>query len=309
MANFFHHYLELEQLDGLTKDAATFPDFDETIAALFEEETLAFVREVLAEGNGDWRTLLQADWTMVNEPLAAYYGIEGVDGEAFRRVSLNGQYHAGMLTHGSITATRGRANSTAPVHRGMFVRAKLLCGDVPDVPEGLEVNPPDPDPDQTYREILEQHREDPTCASCHDLMDPLGFAFEHFGGDGRFRMRDGNLPVDATGTIAGSDVNGDFDGVPELAAQIIDSPQAQACFGEAMFEFSAGRAYQHEDACSMEIMLDAFRDGRFDVRELVVGITQSDAFLYRAVDQDQLPAPPLSLTGVDDEAGEEGDDQ
>lgn len=293
--SFFHHYLELDMLEGLTKDVETFPDYNEEIGRLFEAETTAFVTEVLESEDGDWRELLTADWTMMNGALSEYYGIGDVSGDEFVRVPLDARYHSGFITHGSVTATRGRSNSTAPVQRGMFVRAKLLCGRILDVPEGLELEAPDPDPTLTYRQQLEEHRANAECAVCHELMDPLGFSMEHFGGDGRFRIDDNGLDIDATGEILGSDSNGYFDGVPELAERVITSQEAQACFGEAFFEFGAGRALSDEDGCSLQGMLGSFRGGEFDIRELIVGLTQTEAFLHRVVDQDQFPAPPLTV--------------
>ncbi|MEO0323924.1 MAG: DUF1588 domain-containing protein [Myxococcota bacterium] len=219
-------------------------------------------------------------------------------------MALDGAYHSGLLTQGSIAASRGRATGTDPVHRGMFVRGKLLCGDVPDVPEGLQLDAPDPDPTLTYREQLEEHRSDPVCASCHVLMDPLGFALEHFDGDGRFRADDRGLPIDATGEIVASDVNGFFDGAPELAARLAESDQARACFGEAYLAFQAGRAFDPaRDGCSLQALMDRFVAGELSLRELMVGMTQTDAFLYRVADQDTLPVPPLGGTGMEDDDG------
>lgn len=293
--SFFHHYLELDKLDGLTKDTDTFPDYNEEIGRLFEAETAAFVAEIIESENGDWRELLTADWTMMNGALSEYYRQGDVSGDEFVRVPLDGRYHSGFITQGSITATRGRSDSTDPVHRGMFVRAKLLCGMIPDVPEGLQIEAPDPDPTLTYREQLEEHRANEDCAVCHRLMDPLGFSMEFFGGDGRYRENDNGLEIDATGEIVGSDSNGTFDGVPELAERVIASQEAQACFGEAFFEFGAGRAVSDQDDCTLANMLGSFSEGEFDIRELIVGLTQTEAFLYRVVDQDQFPAPPLSV--------------
>ena len=304
--SFFRHYLELDRLEGLTKDAETFPDYSDEIARLFEAETTAFVAEVLRSEAGDWRQLLTADWTMMNGALSEYYGIGDVSREVseFVRVPLDGRYHSGFITHGSIAATRGRSDSTDPVHRGMFVRAKLLCGTIPDVPEGLQIEAPDPDPTLTYREQLEEHRANEECAVCHRLMDPLGFSMEHFGGDGRFREDDNGLVIDATGEILGSDSNGTFDGVPELAERVVASAEAQACFGEAFFEFGAGRALSDQDGCSVQSMLSAFRGGTFDIRELIIGLTQTQAFLHRVVDQDQFPSPPLGVDTGDAMDGE-----
>jgi len=285
---FFHHLLELDHLEGLEKDPEVFPDFDEEIAALFERETEAFVHEVMIEGDGSWRTLMTAPWSMMNAELAEYYGVEGPTGEAMERVELDGRYHSGMLTHGSVLAPRSRYYETSPIHRGMFVRGTLLCGVVPDVPEGLEVTPPDPDPTKTTRERLAEHRADPVCASCHEQIDPLGFAFEHFDGAGRFRADENGLDIDASGALVETDIDGRFESAVDMAEQMLESGMAQACFTRHWFRFAHARGDESHDACSMATALDRFRGSGFDVRELIVGMTLTDAFLYRAVDQDAV---------------------
>lgn len=288
LQRFFHHFLELDHLDGLTKDPEVFPDFQPEIAELMRQETEAFIHAVLFDPAGDrsWETLMTADWSMMNAELAAYYGVEGPSGDAFERVPLDPAHHAGLLTQGSLMATRARSYESSPVHRGMFVRGNLLCGIVPDVPENLEVDPPDPDPTLTTRERLAEHREDPMCGSCHRQIDPLGFAFEHFDGAGRFRPDENGLPIDATGLMVDSDVDGEFDGAVDLAHKLTGSAQAQACFASTLFETAQGRASGHRDGCSIEHLVSTFQGSDFDVRELMVAITQTDAFLYRVADQD-----------------------
>lgn len=285
---FFGGFLELEHLDGLTKDPEVFPDFQPAIAELMRQETEAFIHAVLIDPEGDrsWATLLTADWSMMNAELAEYYGVEGPAGDTFERVDLDPAYHSGLLTQGSLMATRARSYESSPVHRGMFVRGNLLCGIVPDVPENLEVDPPDPDPSLTTRERLAEHRSDPMCGSCHRQIDPLGFAFEHFDGDGRFRPTENGLPIDASGLMVDSDVDGEFDGAVELAEKLTGSEEAQACFASTLFENAQGRASDHRDGCSMDHLLTRFQDSDFDVRELMIAITQTDAFLYRVADQD-----------------------
>ncbi len=285
---FFARYLELDELDHTTKDPEVYPAFDPQIAALMRQETEAMVREVVFEGDGSWRTLMTADWSMMNRPLADYYGVSGPSGDAFERVSLDGAYHAGILTHGSLLATRARAYETSPIHRGMFVRGTLLCGVVPNVPEGLEVTPPDPDPTRTTRERLAAHREAPDCRACHQQIDPLGFAFEHFDGAGVFRPEENGLAIDATGEIVGTDAAGRFDGAPALAERVVDSADARACFTQWWFTSAFGRAEEREDTCQVRALEDRFVASGLDVRELLVGFTLSDTFLYRVADQDAL---------------------
>lgn len=286
--SFFHRYLELEHLEGLTKDPEVFPDFSPGIAELMREETEAFVHAVLVDPAGDrrWSTLMTADWSMMNAELAAYYGVEGPSGETFERVDLDPAYHSGYLTQGSLMASRARSYESSPVHRGMFVRGNLLCGIVPDVPENLEVDPPDPDPTLTTRERLAEHRANPECGSCHRQIDPLGFAFEHFDGSGRFRPDENGLPIDASGVMVDSDVDGDFDGAVDLANKLVGSEEAQRCFASTLFETAQGRASNHFDGCAMEQLVTAFQGSDFDVRDLMIAITQTDAFLYRVADQD-----------------------
>ena len=295
---FFAHYLELDHLDDITKDPAVFPTFNSEIAELMREETEAFVHQVMfsPEGDGSWQTLLAAPWSMMNAQLAEYYGVSGPTGEAFERVELDPAHHAGLLTQGSTLATRARTYESSPIHRGMFIRGQVMCDIVPDVPEGIEVTPPDPDPSLTTRERLAEHRAVEPCASCHKQIDPLGFAFEHFDGAGRFRPTENGLAIDASGFIVDFDLGEDewdevpFSGAVDMAQQLLASPETQACFSKRWFEYAYGRAEQSEDGCSMQTLNEAFRESGFDVRELLVALTQTDAFLYRVADQDPLYA-------------------
>ncbi|MEM9072720.1 MAG: DUF1592 domain-containing protein [Myxococcota bacterium] len=286
MQDFFAGFLALEELEDLTKDVSVFPEFNEHIAELMRMETEAFVHEVMVNGDASWQTLMRAPWSMMNRELAEYYGVSGPTGDAFERVELDPGHHSGLLTQGSVMATRARTYESSPIHRGMFVRGTLMCGVVRDVPEGLEVDPPDPDPTATTRERLAEHRANPVCASCHEQFDPLGFAFEHFDGSGRFRPDENGLPIDTTGNIVDSDIDGDFDGLTDLADQLLTSEEAQACFAKHFFRFANERFEVREDGCSIGTMVDSFRESDFDVREMMVSLTQTDAFLYRAVDQD-----------------------
>lgn len=291
MIRFFDEWLDLRQLEGLTKDPVLHPEYTEELAPLFREETHAFLREVLATEGGAFPLLLTADWSMMNRELAAYYGVEGPAGDAFERVELDGSRAAGILTQASFLATRAKSFETSPVHRGMFVRAGLLCGTVPPPPEGVRPIAPDPDPDLTMRERLRQHREDPNCNGCHRQMEPLGFAFEHFDAVGRWRDEENGLPVDATGEIVDSDVDGTFDGASALGERLASSRQVSDCMAQQWFRYGQGRRESADvDACSLAQLADAFAEGGQDLRELAVALTQTDAFLFRRV---EAPGPEL----------------
>ncbi len=285
---FFHRFLELEKVEGLDKDVALFPEWTDQTPALFEQETEAFIEEVVWRGDGSWITLMTAPWSMMNADLADYYGVSGPSGDAFERVELDPQYHAGLLTQGSVLATRARTYETSPVHRGMFIRGNVMCGIIPDVPEGLEITLPDPDPDATTRERFAAHRADPYCASCHRQLDPLGFAFEHFDAAAQFRTTENDLPIDASGELTDSDNDGTFSGGVELAQMLTESERTQSCFAERWFPRAFGRGDEAQDECALTDLVDRFRAADFDVKELVVGLTLSETFLYRVADQDTV---------------------
>jgi hypothetical protein len=285
---FFAAYLELDRLEGLQKDPALFPGFEDGIAELFRRETEAFVREVVVDGDGSLVTLFTAPWSMMNAELAAWYGVSGPSGDAFERVELDPVHHAGLFTQGSVTAPRARTYETSPVHRGMFIRGTVMCGIVPDVPEDLDITLPPPDPDATTRERFAQHRADPYCASCHSQLDPLGFAFEHFDAAGRFRATENDIPIDASGALTASDADGTFDNGRELAGMLVASPRTQSCFVERWFPQAYGRPPSTQDVCALDAVVARFRDNAFDVRELVVALVLSETFLYRVADQDEV---------------------
>jgi hypothetical protein len=291
VARFFDEWLELGRLDGLEKDTSVYPRWDAgTTPSLMREETRAFVREVFAHEGASYTALMSAPFTMANRELADYYDLTGPTSEDFVRVELDPDYHAGILTQGGVLAPRSRPHESDPIHRGMFVRARLFCGDVPVLPDGLMVEPPDPDEAATTRERLRMHREDPYCANCHQLLDPLGFAFEHFDGTGRFRETENDLEIDATGEIVDTDVDGTYDGAPDLAQRLLASDQAQGCFVRQWFRYAHGRAEADDlDRCSIERLETAFVAADFDMRELIVALTSTDAFLYRVAVAPEAP--------------------
>ncbi len=293
LESFFSDYLSLDQVLEAHKDPAVYPEFSLNIASLMQQETREFVHEVFAKGNGSFRTLMQAPWSMMNQELATYYGVSGAQGTAFERVDLDPNHHAGLLTQGALLAARARPYETSPIHRGIFIRDRVMCGSVPDVPEGLDTTPPDPDPKLTTRERLTEHRESPVCASCHERLDPLGFAFEHFDGAGRFRPTEHGLPIDGSGFVIASDLSDDkqakvpFDGIVDLAGKLVDSSEVQLCFSKHWFRHAYGRVEQLQaDGCALRTALKAFQGSSLDVRELLVGLAQTDAFFYRLPDQE-----------------------
>ena len=281
--DFHDRWLRLRELDQLEKDPAVYPTFDPGIAALLRRETETFVDQVVWEGEGDLGTLLSAPYTYLDQRLADFYGIPGPSGEAFERVDLPGRA-SGLLSQGGLLALLAKPNQTSPIHRGKFVRERLLCDMLPPPPEGIVITPPELDPSLPTRERFAAHSNNPACTGCHGLMDPIGFGFEHFDGIGRWRSDENGLAIDATGHIEGSDVEGDFDGVADLGARLAGSEQVRECVIRQWFRYAYGRPEGEDDACTLEHLGQAFDDGGRRVKELLVALTQTDAFLSRGVE-------------------------
>jgi hypothetical protein len=283
IANFHSQWLGLGKLDTVDKDPAVFPGYSAALKTTWRAETMAFVNDVIFEGNGDVETLLTAPYTMMNADVAAYYGVSGgPTGADFEHVDLDPSQRAGLLTQPSILAVNAHADQTSPVHRGKFVRERLLCEPIAPPPPNVKAVPPPVDPSATTRERFAQHDADPVCGKCHKLMDPIGFGFEHYDGIGLWRDQDQGMPVDASGEVVGSkDANGKFDGAVELAQRLGTSEEVRACVVRQWFRYGQGRNETTADACTMAKLQDAFAAAKYDIRELLVALTQTDAFLYR----------------------------
>ena len=276
VALFFAEWLALDHLDHVEKDRSVYPAWSDELAGSFREETLRFVRTVWEQG-ARFDTLLTADWTVADGALARFYGVGSSD-EDWAVVARDPAHHAGLLTQGSFLASRARSYASSPIHRGMFVRGTLLCHVMPGPDASLEIEVPDPDPNATTRELLEQHRSDPVCASCHDLIDPPGFAFEHFDGIGQFRTHENGLPVDAAAELTGTDVDGWIDGAAELGLALADSTQVHTCFAQQWFRFAHGRRESPDDECEIEETAEAFINADLDMQALVLATVASPAF-------------------------------
>ena len=162
----------------------------------------------------------------------------------------------------------------------MFIRGSLLCHVINAPDASLEIEIPDPDPNMTTREVLEQHRADPSCAGCHNLIDPPGLAFEHFDGIGKFRSEENGFPIDASSELMGTDVNGTISGAPELAQALVNSTMVHECFSKQWYRFAHGRRESSPDKCAIESAADSFVDQDLDMRALILATVSSPAFRY-----------------------------
>jgi hypothetical protein len=152
---------------------------------------------------------------------------------------------------------------------------------VPPPPPDIVPEAPTVDDSETTRNQFTQHSKDPLCKSCHQLMDPIGFGFEHFDGLGRYRETEWGLAIDASGELLSTDVDGPYQGVVELAARLGSSDQVKSCVAKQWFRFGYGRSETEADTCSIDEVQAAFAAADYDIKELIIALTQTDAFRYR----------------------------
>ncbi len=198
--NFAEQWLYLRNLDSFTPDLRMFPDFDDNLREAFRQETKLLVATVLRE-NRPATELIQSNYTFLNERLAKHYGIPNIYGNRMRRIEFSDQrQRGGLLRHGSILTVTSYANRTSPVLRGHWILKNLLGTAPPPPPPNVPTLQDNTvSANLSIRDRLMEHRANPACASCHDIMDPIGFTLENYDAIGRFRERDGSLPVDAKG--------------------------------------------------------------------------------------------------------------
>lgn len=284
VVRFFHDTLYgINGVDGLQRDATFFPSYAPALATLFRQETEHYLDSIVWDGAGNFATIFTGNYTFVNETLAKFYGIPGISGDAFQRVNLDPQKRAGILTQASILTTTTPGSHNNPVVRGKFIYTKLLCKNVPDPPATLMVKEPEADPTRTTRERFTAHRTDPICIGCHDKLDPIGFGLEHYDGVGLWQDLDNGKPIDDSGHIPDTDAAGDFKGAIELGQKLANSQDAQSCYVGQWLSFAYGRMEQTGDACTHQQLADAFKSANGNVKQLLLALTQTDAFLYRPV--------------------------
>jgi hypothetical protein len=276
--NFADQWLQIRNLKTVNPDRDQFPTFDEALRSAMIQETELFFEAVVREDRSVL-DLLDADFTFLNERLARHYGIDGVKGDAFRRVSLEGGQRGGILTQASILTVTSNPTRTSPVKRGKWILEQILGAPPPPPPGDV----PELDAQATLtgilRQKMEQHRANPSCASCHARMDPLGFGFENFDAIGAWRDRDGGSPVDASGELPSGQT---FRGPGELKA-ILKARDREflRCLSEKMLTFALGRGVEYFDACALDKIVEGTAGDRYRFSRLVLEIVKSDPFQKR----------------------------
>lgn len=284
LSSFHLQWLGLDGLLDIDKDSALFPEFTAELQRSMRAEATGFADFVIRRGDGRLQTLLSAPFTLASGDLLQIYGATAAPA-ADGSVQLDPTQRAGLLTQAAFLSAHAHANQTSPVHRGLAVRKNLLCTSLPDPPANVNNTPPEPDANATTRQRFEQHRKDPSCAGCHQLVDPIGVGFENYDAIGRYRASENGLPIDAQGElVAAGESGGTFTGAVELAQRLAVSPEVRDCVGKQWFRYSLGRGEGAEDACSLASVKEEFAASDFNVKKMLVALVSSDAFRYRKVE-------------------------
>ena len=282
--NFAAQWLNLRRVRDVVVHPDFYPDFDDSLLEAFIEETRLFLASTLNEDRSVL-DLLRADYTFVNERLARHYRIPDVYGSRFRRVTLpRSDQRGGLLSHGSILATTSYPNRTSPVLRGKWLLDNIFGTPAPPPPPGVDTTLEEPAAGALppgIRDRLAEHRRNPTCASCHAVIDPLGFTLENFDAIGGWRTIDeSGQRVDASGsTVSGARV----EGLSGLRSLLLAQPgQFPATLTEKLMAYALGRRLEYYDRPAVRQIVRAAAAGDYRWSALVMGIVKSPAFRMRA---------------------------
>jgi len=290
--NFAAQWMHVRELENAEPESE---DFDGSLRLSFAREMELFFEHILREDRSIV-DVLDADYTFVDERLARHYDIPGVRGSFFRRVPLGAEHpRRGVLGKGSILLVTSAANRTSPVQRGQWVLENLLGSPAPNPPPGVETNlDEDADSDagtvRTLRERMDRHRTQPTCASCHRIMDPIGFSLEHLDLVGKWRDEDEGSPIDATGAL----VDGTrLDGPASLRRALLNRQEAFVTVAaEKLLTYAVGRVVTASDMPAVRAIVRNAARNQYRFSSLVAGVVRSEPFQMRTKDGPRAVAAP-----------------
>jgi hypothetical protein len=281
--SFAVQWLQLRKLGMIAPDPDQFAGCTPELLADMRRETELFFAAVLRE-NRPLADLLDADFTFVNERLAKHYGMEGIQGTEFRRVSVSRERRGGILTHASILTLTSNPTRTSPVQRGKWVLDNLLGEPPPPPPPGV---PEFPDTGAarltgTLRQRFEQHRAPNACGSCHSRIDPLGFGLENYDAVGRWRSHDGENPVDASGVLPDGR---SFRGPAELKRLLVSrSDDLARAFAEKLLTYALGRGLTRSDRPALNRIIAQAKLDEYKIRSFVYAVAESEPFTSRSTE-------------------------
>jgi hypothetical protein len=293
---FFAQWLRFDRVLGSVKDRRRYPEFTPELAAMMVQETRMLL-DNLVWNDGNFMEALTADYSFLNTDLAGLYGVPAPAGE-FELVKFPADSRrSGLLGQASFLTSNAGPVETSPTARGIFIREQLMCQHVPNPPPGVNTQVPEPTADRPLarRQRMQSHVDNPTCASCHRLMDPIGFGLENYDAVGRWRDKEAiefevpgargkastktiELPIDGKGEIAGL-TNSSFSEPRAIGRLLADSRGCQECVVKQLFRYAFGRVETAADRETIRASFTAFRESKFRFKELLIALVRSPQFL------------------------------
>jgi len=282
VAAFFDEWLMLRDIDKVRKDPQIFPDVTEPVIAALARESRTFVEDLFWNHDGSLSRLFISSSRVRNATLSEYYGdslSEADDLELVEDAAVT-ERSFGLFSQAGFLMAVSKNDDHASIFRGKLVHSRLFCKPIFLPPPGVATPLPAIEPGVTGRERIEMHTGSGVCVSCHGQFNPFGFALEHFDATGRWRETEGELPIDTAAEVATSDL-GAFDGARDLSSKLANSEQVHECVVSQMFQYAMRREITSDDACGLSSLNRIFSDSEQSMKELLVAITQSDAFFAR----------------------------
>ncbi len=282
LERFAGQWLQIGMIDGVVPDGKRFPGWNDSLRADMKQETFLFLREflpLLGSRKLTLNRLLIEPMTYLSPALAKHYGIDGPAPDvAWESTTLLGTPRRGLLTQGSVLTMTSYPGRTSPVKRGKWILEQLLCSPPAPPPPGVSTDLSTTMSSGSLRKRLEAHRQNPECAGCHRLMDPIGFGLESFDAVGAFRQSDDGIPIDATGELPSGAV---FSDNAQLADLLTQDPRFMRCVTLKLFTYATGRAATDADERDILKHTEELRETGGALRQLMLSIVKSDAFRAR----------------------------
>ncbi len=290
---FFWEWMQLDggrlhhALEDTDKDGTLYPEYDAELRAAMRTELEAFIQKVVIEEGGSIDALFNDNRAYVNGPLAELYGVEGgpTDADTWEWVELDAAERGGLLTRAAFLTVFSAAKVQSPIRRGVFVVEEVLCNELGEPPPNASDVPVEGGSVDgevlSVRQDVEARTSGPGCTACHSVINPVGFVFENYDAIGRYRTEEltSGLPIDASGEIQGSDVDGELTGALELSRSLSDSAQVRDCLADRWMTKAIGQAPGELDQCALDATRERFAETG-TLRDLIVAIVVSDSFRY-----------------------------
>jgi len=297
LRGFVLEWLGITKSVVATKDAVLFPTYDTGLQASIVEESHRFVDAIFNEGNGSVVSLFNADWSYADGTLASHYGVTGPTGAAWQKVAFTGE-RLGILTQAAFLTAHSKTNDSFPITRGKILRTRVMCTAMPPPPDNIKIDPVPVSTTLTTRERFAAHSANPVCATCHTLIDPLGFGFENYDAVGTYRAMENGKTIDSSGEVRGIDpeVDGPFANGVEFARRIATSKVLKNCVSREAFRWGIGRVSLDpvtdtaspdypkylRDKSIIDAMEAKMASSNADMRELLTGLVSSDSYPFRS---------------------------